>query len=130
MNGFSTNKATVLLDFRPLGLHSACSNFLPPSLHSTSWYLCDRCVELVFHRGQSLTLQNTRSGDVKFKVYEVRFMWPISISVLPVHSLDDGACHKHNLVGAGETIRRCIACSLEQPACEIRSSMSAPRFPE
>ena len=34
---------------------------------------------------------------------------PICISVSPVHSLDDGACHKHNLVGAGETIRRCMA---------------------
>ena len=34
---------------------------------------------------------------------------PISISVSPVHSLDDGTCHKHNLVGAGETIRWCIA---------------------
>ena len=29
---------------------------------------------------------------------------PISISVSPVHSLDDGTCHKHKLVGAGETI--------------------------
>ena len=24
---------------------------------------------------------------------------PISISASPVHSLDDGTCHKHNLVG-------------------------------
>ena len=39
------------------------------------------------------------SGDAKFKVYKVRFKWPIFISVSPVHSLDDGACHKHNLVG-------------------------------
>ena len=29
---------------------------------------------------------------------------PISISLSPVHSLDDGTCHKHSLVGAGETI--------------------------
>ena len=70
------------------------------------------------------------SGDAKFKVYEVRFKWPTFISVSPVHSLDDGACHKHNLVGAGETIRRCIAWPLGQLACGIRSSVSAPRFSE
>ena len=27
-----------------------------------------------------------------FKVYKVRFKLPVCISVLPVHSLDDGAC--------------------------------------
>ena len=70
------------------------------------------------------------SGDAKFKVYKVRFKWPIFMSVSPVHSLDDGACHKHNLVGAGETIRRSIAWPLGQLACGIRSSVSAPRFPE
>ena len=32
--------------------------------------------------------------------------------------------------GAGETIRWCIAWPLGQPACEIRSSVSAPRFSE
>ena len=48
---------------------------------------------------------------------------PISISVSPVHSLDDGTCHKDNLVGAGETIRWCIAWPLGSllvgsgPAC-------------
>ena len=61
------------------------------------------------------------SGDARFKVYKVRFKWLIFISVSPVHSLDDGACHKHNLVGAGETIRRCIAWPLgfvgSGPAC-------------
>ena len=61
----------------------------------------------VFHPAQSPTLLG--SGDAKFKVYKVRFKLPFSISVSPVHSLDDGTCHKHNLVGAGETIRRCIA---------------------
>ena len=70
------------------------------------------------------------SGDAKFKVYKVRFKWPIFISVSPVHSLDDGACHEHNLVGAGETIQRCIAWPLEQLACRIQSSVSAPRFLE
>ena len=71
------------------------------------------------------------SGDAKFKVYEeVRFKWPIFISVSPVHSLDNGACHKDNLVGPGETIRRCIAWPLRQLACGIWSSVSAPRFPE
>ena len=44
-----------------------------------------------------------------FKVYKVRFKLPVCISVSPVHGLDDGVCHKCNLVGAGETIRRCIA---------------------
>ena len=45
------------------------------------------------------------------------------MSVSPVHSLDDGTCHKHNLVGAGETIRWCIAWPLGSllvgsgPAC-------------
>ena len=46
------------------------------------------------------------SCDAKFKVYKVRFKWPIFTSVLPVHSSDDGACDEHNLVGAGETIER------------------------
>ena len=49
------------------------------------------------------------SCDAKFKVYKVRFKWPIFTSVLPVHSSDDGVCDEHNLVGAGETIQRCIA---------------------
>ena len=44
-----------------------------------------------------------------FMEYKVGFKLPVCISVLPVHSLDDGACHKRNLVGVGETIRRCIA---------------------
>ena len=44
-----------------------------------------------------------------FKVYKVGFKLPVSISVSPVHSLDDGACHERNLVGAGEIIRQCIA---------------------
>ena len=43
-----------------------------------------------------------------FKKYKVRFKLPVCISVSPVHSLDDGACHKRNLVEAGETFRRCI----------------------
>ena len=73
-------------------------------------------------------------SDAEFKVYKVRFKWPISISVSPVQSLDDGACHKHNLVGGGETIRQCIAWPLGQPACGIGPSGSllvgsAPRFP-
>ena len=38
------------------------------------------------------------------KIYKVRFEMPVCISVSPVHSLDDGACHKRNLVEAGETI--------------------------
>ena len=71
-----------------------------------------------------------RSGDAKFKVYKVRFKWPIFISVLPVHSLDYGACHKHNLVGAGETIQQCITWPLGQLACGIQSSVSASRFLE
>ena len=33
----------------------------------------------------------------------------VCISVSPVHSLDNGACHKRNLVEAGETFRQCIA---------------------
>ena len=48
-----------------------------------------------------------------FKIYKVRFKLPVCISVSPVHSLDDGACHKRNLVEAGwsdqlagETIRQ------------------------
>ena len=89
---------------------SACCKFLRPTLHSTSWYLCDRCVGPVFHPDQSPILLNTGSGDAKFKkVYKVRFKLPISISVSPVPSLDDGTFHKHNLVGAGETIRQSIA---------------------
>ena len=43
-----------------------------------------------------------------FTIYKVRFKLPVCILVLPVHSLDDGACHKRDLVEAGETIRRCI----------------------
>ena len=39
-----------------------------------------------------------------FKVYKVRFKLPVCISVSPVQSLDDGACHKRNLVEAGETM--------------------------
>ena len=62
-------------------------------------------------------------------VYKVRFKWPIFISVSPVHSLDDGACHKHNLVGAGETIRRCIAWPLRQLVCGIRSTCRPQGFP-
>ena len=56
MNGFATNKTTVLLD----SLAFRCCNFLPPTLHSTSWYLCDRCVGPAFHPGQSPTLLNTK----------------------------------------------------------------------
>ena len=70
------------------------------------------------------------SGDAKFKVYKVRVKLPVCISVSPVHSLDYGACHKHNLVGAGETIRQCIAWPFGQPACGFLSSTSAPRFPK
>ena len=33
---------------------------LPPTLHSTSWYWCDRCVGPVFHPGQSPTSLNGR----------------------------------------------------------------------
>ena len=44
------------------------------------------------------------SGDAKFKVYKVGFKWPIFISVSPAHSLDDGACHKHNLVGGARLL--------------------------
>ena len=32
---------------------------LPPILHSTSWYWCDRCIGLVFDLGQSPTLPNS-----------------------------------------------------------------------
>ena len=67
------------------------------------------------------------------KINNVRIKLPVCILVLPVHSLDDGACHKRNLVEAGlsdlwvvETIRRCIAW----PTCGFRSDASAPRFPE
>ena len=56
------------------------------------------------------------SDDAKFKVYEVRFKWPIFISVSQIHSLDDGACHKHNLVGAGETFLR-AACLWDPVQC-------------
>ena len=77
--------------------------------------------DLTKYQGQAMwSLKYIKSG----------FKWPISISVSPVHSLDDGACHKHSLVGAGETIRRCITWPLGQPACGIRSSVSAARFPE
>ena len=38
------------------------------------------------------------------KVYKVRFEMPVCISVLPVHSLDDEACHKCSLVEAGDII--------------------------
>ena len=58
--------------------------------------------DLTKYSGQALPI---------FKVYKVRFKLPVCKSVLPVHSLHDGACHKPNLVGAGETIRRCIAWS-------------------
>ena len=34
MNGFSTDKTTVLLDFRPLGLHSACCDFVDSAKQS------------------------------------------------------------------------------------------------
>ena len=85
---------------------------LPPTLHSTSWYWCE-CIEPVFHLGQSLTLLNSRVRRCKILKYiKVRFKLPVCISVLPVHSLDDGACHKRNLEEAGETIRWCIAGSL------------------
>ena len=40
---------------------------------------------------------------------QLRFKSPACVSVSSVHSLDDEACHKSNLVGARETIRRCIA---------------------
>ena len=52
-------------------------------------------------------------------MYKVRFKLPLCISVLPAHSLDDGTCHKRNLVEAGwfdlwagETIRQCIVWPL------------------
>ena len=38
------------------------------------------------------------------EVYKAKFKWSVCISVSPVHSLDNGACHERNLVGAGETI--------------------------
>ena len=39
---------------------------------------------------------------------KVRLKLPVCISVSPVHTLDDGACHERSLVEAGETIRQCI----------------------
>ena len=66
----------------------------------------------------SITYYTKQPGQAmrNFKIYKVRFKLPVCISVLPVHSLNDGACHNRNLVEAGwsdlwaeETIRRCIA---------------------
>ena len=34
-----------------------------------------------------------------FKVYKVNLKLPVCVSVSPVHSLDDGVCHKRNLEG-------------------------------
>ena len=68
---------------------------------------------LVFHSCQSPTLLNSRVRRCEIlKVYRARFKLPVCISVSPVHNLDDGVCHKRNLVGAGETIRWCIAWPL------------------
>ena len=50
--------------------------------------------DLIKYQGQVMrSLKYMKSG-----------LLPISVSVSPVHGLDDGTCHKHNLVGAGETI--------------------------
>ena len=62
-----------------------------------------------FHPGRSPTLLNKRVRRCEILKYIKSVKLPVCISVSPVHSLDDGACHKRNLVGAGETIRWCIA---------------------
>ena len=69
MNSFSTNKSILLLDFSFLCSQSVCCKLLPPTLHSTSWYLCDRCIGPVFHLGQSLTLLITRVRQCEILKY-------------------------------------------------------------
>ena len=69
MNSFSTNKSILLLDFSSLCLQLICCNLLPPTLQSTSWYLCDRYIGPVFHPGQSLTLLNTRVRQCEILKY-------------------------------------------------------------
>ena len=115
-----------------------CCKLLPPTLQSTNQYWCDRCVRLVFHPGRSPTLLNSQFRRCEILKYiKSGLSCPICISVSPVHSLDDGAFHKPNLVGAdwsdlwaGQTIRWCIAWplgSLFVGSCPMRPP---PRFLE
>ena len=84
-------------------LQYQCCTLLPPTLHSTSWYWCDMCIGPVFHLNQSPTFLNSlvrRCETLKY-INKVRFKFPVCISVSPVYSLNDGACHKCTLVEAG-----------------------------
>ena len=64
-----------------------------------------------------------------FKIYKVSFRFTVCISVSPVHSLDDGACHKRSL-GWRDYYSTVHRLALGQPACRFQSNASVPRLPE
>ena len=71
------------------------------------------------------------------KLSPFRVKLSVCTSVSPVDSLDDGACHKRNLVEAGwsdvwagETIQQHIALPSGNLLVGYQSDASGPRFPE
>ena len=85
----------------------SCKLF-PLTLHSTSWYWCDRCIGPVFHPGQSPTLQNSRVRRCKILKYRKSglsclFAYQFRQSIVWTMEL------VINAIWAGENIRWCIA---------------------